>query len=148
MSTKGPLQRWLAPGSKQCDDCYDLVDAPWDFLVEKSFSFVVKSADSDKKILGATFNFDIWNEPVYDSKSKHSVIGEFLKYLEYPIKEKKLPRGKGKVLHSVWMTTHTDLNPAENVMVVDAMENECLSLARRKGFEGIFTTNTSLLTQV
>jgi len=64
------------------------------------------------------------------------------------LREKQLPQGKGKVLHSFMMATDPSLNYQQNVEVMDFMEAEVLRLAQSKGFEGIFTTNTSPLTQV
>lgn len=46
------------------------------------------------------------------------------------------------------MATHSSLLPNENVAVMQYMEDEVLKLADRKGFTGIFTTNTSPVTQV
>jgi len=63
-------------------------------------------------------------------------------------REKQLPQGKGKVLHSFMMATDPSLNYQQNVEVMDFMEAEVLRLAKSKGFAGIFTTNTSPLTQV
>jgi len=64
------------------------------------------------------------------------------------LREKQLPQGKGKVLHSFMMATDPSLNYQQNVEVMDFMEAEVLRLAQSKGFAGIFTTNTSPLTQV
>jgi hypothetical protein len=63
-------------------------------------------------------------------------------------REKHLPQGKGKVLHSFMMGTEPALSAADNVDVIRFMEEEVLRLARKRAFEGIFTTNTSPLTQV
>jgi hypothetical protein len=63
-------------------------------------------------------------------------------------REKQLPQGKGKVLHSFMMATNPSLNYQQNVEVMHFTEAEVLRLAQRKGFAGIFTTNTSPLTQV
>lgn len=46
------------------------------------------------------------------------------------------------------MGTNSDLDGKENVAVMQFMETESLKLAKRKQFAGIFTTNTSPLTQV
>lgn len=46
------------------------------------------------------------------------------------------------------MGTHADLDGRENVAVMQFMETESLKLAKQKQFTGIFTTNTSPLTQV
>jgi len=64
------------------------------------------------------------------------------------LREKQLPQEKGKVLHSFMMATNPSLNYQQNVEVMDFMEAEVLKLAQSKGFAGIFTTNTSPLTQV
>lgn len=59
-----------------------------------------------------------------------------------------MPTEKGKILHSFMMATHSSLTPKENVAVMQFMESEVLELAEKKGFAGIFTTNTSPITQV
>lgn len=46
------------------------------------------------------------------------------------------------------MGTHAELDGKENVAVMQFMETESLKLAKKKQFAGIFTTNTSPLTQV
>lgn len=61
--------------------------------------------------------------------------------------DNELPKGIGKVLHSFMMGTKSYLTPKENVAVMSYMEQEVLRLAKQRGFEGIFTTNTSPLTQ-
>lgn len=45
------------------------------------------------------------------------------------------------------MGTSTALSAQENITVMQFMEEEVLKLAKRKQFAGIFTTNTSPLTQ-
>lgn len=66
----------------------------------------------------------------------------------YNFRDTQLPTGKGKLLHSFMMATHSSLTAKENVAVMQFMETEVLKLAERKGFFGIFTTNTSPITQV
>ncbi|XP_071559405.1 beta-alanyl-bioamine nonribosomal peptide synthetase ebony-like isoform X2 [Temnothorax nylanderi] len=127
-------------------DYRELVEAIWAPLVEKNFSFVIKSAQSGK-IIGVTFNFDLWDEPELILKSKLMTVFDFLEYLEGPIRDYKLPKGKGKIIHSFMMGTSSDLNPMENVLVIRQMEEYCLQLTKRKEYIGIFTTNTSPLTQ-
>jgi hypothetical protein len=46
------------------------------------------------------------------------------------------------------MATDPALSNQENVEVMQFMEAEVLKMAQRKGFAGIFTTNTNPLTQV
>lgn len=124
------------------------MDALWYPLVEKRFSFVIRSSDEKKTILGVALSFDAYDEPECVITSKLAIVFDFLEYLEGPLRETKLPVGKGKILHCYMMATNTDLSPAENVIIMSEMENEILNLATEKGLLGIFTTNTSPLTQV
>jgi hypothetical protein len=64
------------------------------------------------------------------------------------LREKQLPQGKSKVLHSFMMATDPSLSYQKNVEVMHFMEAEVLRMARSRCFTGIFTTNTSPLTQV
>lgn len=128
-------------------DYRELMEAMWNPLIEKNLSFVIKSAQSGETI-GVTLNFDLWDEPELILKSKLMIIFDFLEYLEGPIKEYKLPKGKGQIIHNSMMATNSNLNPAENVLVIRQMEEYCLQLAKQKEYAGIFTTNTSPLTQV
>jgi len=60
----------------------------------------------------------------------------------------KLPKGKGKLIHSFMMGTSEEVDESENVVVIEYMEEYVLRLAKEKNFLGIMTTNTSALTQV
>jgi len=128
-------------------DYRELVETMWNSFVEKNLSFVIKSAQSGK-IIGVTLNFDVWDEPPVVLKSKLMIIFDFLEYVEGPIRENKLPRGKGQIIHTSMMGTNTDLNSAENVLVIRQMEEHCFQLAKQNKYAGIFTTNTNPLTQV
>lgn len=128
-------------------DYRELMETMWNPLVEKGLSFAIKSAHTGKTI-GVTLNFDLWDEPELILTSKLMIIFDFLEYLEGPIREYKLPKNKGQIIHNSMMATSTDLNPGENVLVIRQMEDYCLQLAKQKGYTGIFTTNTSPLTQV
>ena len=56
---------------------------------------------------------------------------------------------KGQVLQNFLVATDGILlSPAENVALVQCVERETLSLAKRNGFQSIFTSNSSPLTQV
>lgn len=143
--SKADLEQWLIPDIKR-DDYRELMEAMWNSSVEKNLSFVIKSVQSGK-IIGVTLNFDVWDEPEVVLKSKLMIIFDFLEYLEGPIRDHKLPKGKGQIIHTSMMGTNSDLNPAENVLVMRQMEEYCLQLAKQKEYAGIFTTNTSPLTQ-
>lgn len=126
-------------------DYKELIGALWAPLLEKNLSFIVRNESG--KIIGVALNFDARDEPDVEITSKLTVIFEFLESIEGPIRDNKLPAGKGKILHSFMMATHSSLTPKENVAVMQFMEDEVLKLARKRQFAGIFTTNTSPLTQ-
>ncbi|XP_031828206.1 nonribosomal peptide synthetase ebony [Nomia melanderi] len=143
--SKADLEQWLIPSISR-NDYRILMEILWEPLVEKNLSFVVKSS-VDGRTIGVCLNFDLWDEPEVILDSKLTIIFDFLEYLEAPIREQKLPKGKGQIIHNFMMTTSSDLNPAENVIVMKDMEEYCLQLAKRKEYAGVFTTNTSPLTQ-
>uniref|UniRef100_V9IDN0 Mycosubtilin synthase subunit C n=1 Tax=Apis cerana TaxID=7461 RepID=V9IDN0_APICE len=143
--SKADLEQWLMPDITR-EDYQIMMEILWNSLVEKNLSFVVKSSQ-DNRTIGVGLNFDLWDEPELILDSKLMIVFEFLEYLEAPIRERKLPKGKGQIIHNFMMTTSSDLNPAENVIMMKEMEEYCLQLAKRKEYAGIFTTNTSPLTQ-
>ncbi|KZC08307.1 Tyrocidine synthase 3 [Dufourea novaeangliae] len=143
--SKADLEQWLMPDISR-NDYRIMMELLWEPLVEKNLSFVVKSS-LDGKTIGVGLNFDLWDEPELILDSKLTIVFDFLEYLEAPIRERKLPKGKGQIIHNFMMSTNGDLNPAENVIIMKEMEEYCLQLAKRKEYAGIFTTNTSPLTQ-
>ncbi|CRK94770.1 CLUMA_CG008264, isoform A [Clunio marinus] len=126
-------------------DYADILEAIWDVLVAKELSFMIK--DSNGRSVGVALNFDARDEPEVEVHSKLIVIFEFLEFVEGPIRDNQLPEGLNQILHSFMMTTSADLNAKENIAVMHFMESEVLKLAKKKKFAGIFTTNTSPLTQ-
>ncbi|XP_018568645.1 uncharacterized protein LOC108908938 [Anoplophora glabripennis] len=141
---KADLEQWIISYISE-SDYKELVDALWEPLLDKNLSFIIKSETG--KIVGVALNFDAHDEPEVEIKSKLTVIFEFLESIEGPVRDGRLPSGKGQVLHSFMMATHSSLSPKENVAVMQFMEDEVLNLARSRNFAGIFTTNTSPLTQ-
>ncbi|XP_046418625.1 plipastatin synthase subunit B [Neodiprion fabricii] len=142
--SKADLEKWLMPDITR-EDYSDLMHKLWDPLVEKGLSFIVKSTSGEA--LSVALNFDARDEPEVTIHSKLTVIFEFLEYLEGPIREGQLPKGKGQILHCFMMGTNSSLTSAENIALMREMEEHVLRVARQKGFAGIFTTNTSPLTQ-
>lgn len=65
-------------------DYSELIDAIWEPLVEKNFSFVVKN-EADETI-GVALNFDANDEPAPPSCGMLDIIFKFLDELETPIK--------------------------------------------------------------
>ncbi|XP_046609985.1 dimodular nonribosomal peptide synthase-like [Neodiprion virginianus] len=141
---KADLDKWLMPDINR-EDYSELIDKLWDPLVEQGLSFVVKSTSGGA--LSVALNLDARDEPEVTINSKLMVTLEFLEYLERPILEKQLPKGKGQIFHSFMIGTNSRLTSAENVALVRVMEDHVFRVARQKGFDGVFATNTSPLTQ-
>lgn len=142
---KADLEQFLFPDISE-SDYTELLDKLWQPLVEKRLSFVTKT-DSGKTV-GVALNFDARDEPDVEIHSKLVIVFEFLESIEGPVRDEQLPPGKGKILHSFMMGTKSSLATKDNVVVMQFMEEEVLRIGRRRGFEGVFTTNTSPLTQV
>ncbi|ALC47897.1 e [Drosophila busckii] len=142
---KADLEQWLKPGVKR-QDYSDLLNEIWNVLVERELSLVVYDRNTDR-IIGTALNFDARSEPEVDIKSDLLIVFEFLEHCEGPIRDNYLPKGLNQILHSFMMGTAEDLNPRENIACMHFMEHEVLRVAREKQFAGIFTTNTSPLTQ-
>lgn len=142
---KADLEQLLAPDIKR-EDYAELMNEIWKPLVEKNFSFALKSKESGE-VLSVALNFDARDEPPVVIESKLSIIFEFLEHVESPILREKLPPGIGAVFHTFMMATHEKLDAAENVVLMRLMEKHCLKIAKERKFKGILTTNTSPLTQ-
>nr|CAD7261252.1 unnamed protein product [Timema shepardi] len=141
---KADLERWLMPDIR-AEDYTELMDSMWEPLLEKNLSFVVQTQQGET--VGVALNFDANDEPPVEINSKLEIVFTFLEHLECPIRENRLPQGKGQVLHGLMMATHSSMSPQQNVEVIHFMEEEMLRIARKGGFAGVFTTNTSPLTQ-
>ncbi|XP_014483867.1 PREDICTED: uncharacterized protein LOC106749194 [Dinoponera quadriceps] len=123
-----------------------MLAALWQPIVEKGLSFAVKSAQTGETI-GVTVNFDFWDKPRIVVNSKLTIVHDFHAYLEEPIRDYILPKSKDQIIYSLMMSTSSELNAAENVLVMRQMEEYCLELTRREKYASIFTINTNPLTQ-
>ncbi|GLV44403.1 ebony [Carabus blaptoides fortunei] len=141
---KADLEQWLMPDIYR-DDYAELLEKIWQILIDKELSFVARTENG--RAVGVALNFDARDEPEVEINSKLSVIFEFLEYVEGPVRDESLPSGKGKIFHSSMMATSSSLSAKDNVSVMQYMEEEVLRIARSKNYAGIFTTNTSPLTQ-
>ncbi|XP_059608973.1 beta-alanyl-bioamine nonribosomal peptide synthetase ebony isoform X2 [Phlebotomus argentipes] len=141
---KADLEQWLKPNILRTDYA-DILELIWDALVEKDLSFVV--VNEQKQAVGVALNFDARDEPEVAVENLLIIVFEFLEFVEGPIRENKLPPGKNVILHSFMMGTHEELNAQENIVLIQFMEEEVIKVAKRKKFTGVFTTNTSPLTQ-
>lgn len=141
---KADLEHWLMPHVSP-SDYSELMDQIWKPLLEKELSFVVK--DETGAAVACALTFDAHDEPPVEITSKLNIVFEFLEYIEGPIRDTKLPTGRGQVLHSFMMATAATLTPSTNVLSMQFMEQEVLRIARSRNFAGVLTTNTSPLTQ-
>ncbi|KAK3918710.1 Mycosubtilin synthase subunit C [Frankliniella fusca] len=141
---KADLEHWLMPGVSP-SDYSELMDQIWKPLVEKELSCVVK--DEAGEAVACALTFDAHDEPPVQITSKLNIVFDFLEFIEGPIRDNKLPTGRGRVLHSFMMATAASLSPRANVLAMQFMEQEVLRTARARGFRGVLTTNTSPLTQ-
>lgn len=80
---KAELEQQLKPHIHY-SDYNDLLDALWQPLIEKAYSFVVK--DENERIIGVALNFDANDEPEAPLVGGLCTIFIFLDFLEIPIK--------------------------------------------------------------
>ncbi|XP_055677420.1 beta-alanyl-bioamine nonribosomal peptide synthetase ebony [Lutzomyia longipalpis] len=142
---KAELEQYLKPNIFRTDYA-DVLGLIWDVLVAKNLSFVVID-EKNNQVVGTALNFDARDEPEVEVTNQLLVIFEFLEFVEGPIRDNQLPPGQNVVLHSFMMGTSAELNAQENVAVIQFMEEQVINVARRNKFTGVFTTNTSPLTQ-
>ncbi|XP_045028498.1 tyrocidine synthase 3 [Daphnia magna] len=118
----------------------------WESVVAAELSFVIK--DNSGNIVAVALNFDLFDEPVVKPKTHRlAYILEFLESIEGPIIAKHFEKRKNLLIHSFMMATAETTTPPENVYLIQKMEEEILTLAKRKGFVGVFTTNANELTR-
>lgn len=80
---KAELERYIIDYISEAD-YVELIDAMYEPMLDSNLSFIAKTESG--KIVGVAINFDAWNEPEIEIKSKLSVIWEFLDYVEIPVK--------------------------------------------------------------
>ncbi|XP_046737507.1 tyrocidine synthase 2 [Diprion similis] len=142
---KANLQKSLMSGVR-AEDYSKLMTELWDPMVEKSLSFILKS--SSGQVLSVAFNFDARDEPRVKMNSKLGILYQFLEHIEGPIRDQRLPKGKGQIFHAFLMKTKACvLTPTENIFLIREMEEHVIRIAKQKRFAGVFTTNTNPLTQ-
>uniref|UniRef100_A0A0P6E9S3 Ss-alanyl conjugating enzyme n=1 Tax=Daphnia magna TaxID=35525 RepID=A0A0P6E9S3_9CRUS len=118
----------------------------WEPLVAAELSFVLK--DKSGNVAAVALNFDLFDEPFVEPKARRlAYVFEFLESIEAPVREKHFEKRKNLLIHSFMMATAETSSALENVQLIQKTEEEILSLAKRKGFVGVFTTNTNELTR-
>jgi len=158
------------------DNLMEQLEILWESLITANLSIVIKNRKGE--VIGACLNFDARSEEAaplcacsafsrnmaedenrQETQDRHgrndgteeevplSVV-EFLNAIEEPLKDKHIPKERGKFIYTSLLGTAKDLSTAENVEVAIFMEQENIRLGREKGFKGIFTTNANRLTQL
>lgn len=116
-----------------------LLDALWAMYINNPISYVVKDAVTNE-IIGCQLIMDIADDRPLRLKSNYDYVIEFLEYMEKPIKETILP--KGKIMYGDMHATDLKLSPQENVEISLAMAWKIEDIARENGFIGIFSINS------
>ncbi|XP_037876452.1 ebony protein isoform X1 [Bombyx mori] len=126
-------------------DYADCIDACWPALLQAGLSVVLNDVNSEP--VAVALNFDVRDEPEIELSGGLAKIMGFLEYVEGSVRDTMLPHGKGAVLHSFMMATSERLSARDNVSAIRALELATDRVARQRRFRGVFTTNTSPLTQ-
>ncbi|KAJ0170911.1 hypothetical protein K1T71_013683 [Dendrolimus kikuchii] len=121
------------------------IGACWPALLNANLSVVLK--DESGEPVAVALNFDARDEPEIELSGGLAKIMAFLEFVEGSVRDTMLPGGKGTILHSFMMATAETLSPRDNVAAIRALENATMKVARERRFLGVFTTNTSPLTQ-
>ncbi|CAG9794864.1 unnamed protein product [Diatraea saccharalis] len=121
------------------------IEACWVALLQARLSVVLKDASGSP--VAVALNFDARDEPEIELAGGLAKIMAFLEFVEGSVRDTMLPDGKGAILHSFMMATASTLTPRENVAAIRALEHATMRVARERRFQGVFTTNTSPLTQ-
>ncbi|KAM3957963.1 LOW QUALITY PROTEIN: nonribosomal peptide synthetase ebony [Aphomia sociella] len=141
---KAELEQFLKHEIETLDYAH-CIDACWDALLRARLSVVLR--DGTGSPIAVALNFDARDEPEIELKGGLAKIMEFLEFVEGTVRDTMLPEGKGAILHSFMMATNEDLSPRDNVAAIRALEHATMRIARDRRFKGVFTTNTSPLTQ-
>ncbi|GJQ71327.1 hypothetical protein Trydic_g11061 [Trypoxylus dichotomus] len=141
---KGDLEQWIVPNNF-VEDYWNMIDQIWEPLVENGLCFVAKGENGS--IDGVALNYDARNKPKVNISPQLNIVFDFLENIERPVRDNVLLHGKEKILRAFLVCTRSTLAPAENVAIVNFLESNVLKLAKERKFAGIFTINTSPLTQ-
>ncbi|XP_013185041.1 beta-alanyl-bioamine nonribosomal peptide synthetase ebony [Amyelois transitella] len=120
------------------------IDLCWPALLLARLSVVL--TDGTGSPVAVALNFDARDEPEIELTGGLAKIMAFLEFVEGSVRH-LLPEGKGTVLHSYMMATAAEMSTRDNVAAIKALEHATMRIARERRFKGVFTTNTSPLTQ-
>uniref|UniRef100_T1HU58 AMP-binding domain-containing protein n=1 Tax=Rhodnius prolixus TaxID=13249 RepID=T1HU58_RHOPR len=139
---KSDIESKLEP-PVQIHEYIPLLDGLWPTLVKQNVSIVARNTEG--KLVGVSLIFDDDEEPEVALEPPLSYVLEFLDYVEVPIRENLLP--KGKRLHSFMLGTDQQLSAQENIEVTSFLEEKIIQHGKEREYVGIFSTNTNPLTQ-
>lgn len=128
-------------------DYEGLINETWEALIDTRLSVLLK--DESGSPVAVALNFDARDEPDVDLSQTGGLVKimMFLEFVEGAVRDSMLPPGKGTILHSFMMATAGHMSARENVAAIRALENATMKVAKDRAFKGVFTTNTSPLTQ-
>ena len=103
---KADLEQWLMEGIAK-EDYRIMMELLWKPLVEKNLSFAVKSSQNGRTI-GVALNFDLWDEPEFNSRFQINDRFRLLEYLEAPIEKGNCQKERVRFIHNFMMATSGD----------------------------------------
>lgn len=142
---KADLERLLRPNIVY-QDYADIFEQMYDTCCAQQLSFVVRDSNS-QQIVGASLNTDAHCEPAVVIRSQLTLVFDFLHELQREVRQRYATTAAGQLFHAGMMGTAARLTAQENIAAMHCMETEVLRVAQAQGFAGVFTTNTSPLTQ-
>lgn len=142
---KADLERLLKPNIVY-QDYADIFEDMYEDVCRQGLSFVVYDRQLER-IVGAALNTDAHCEPAVQIRSQLRVVFEFLGELQQTVRQAHATTATGQLFHAGMMGTSAQLTAQENIAAMHCMETEVLRVALAKGYSGVFTTNTSPLTQ-
>ncbi|CAG0920940.1 unnamed protein product, partial [Notodromas monacha] len=140
---KGDLEKCLPNLTEY--EYFNVLQPLWPELVGQKLSFVVRR---EGRIVAAALNFDLDKEPEVDISENMAPVFNLLESVEAPQREIHFkPKGL-KVIHNFMMgTSMFETTDRESVQLMELMEEENVRVGSAAGYDALFTTNTSPITQ-
>ena len=115
--------------------------------LKEDLSFAVLEKTTNQ-IVGGAFLFNFLETQDFEPVEILEPTQDLLNSLEHPFKEMLRENNPGRFLYNLIICVDQKLSDAEQVNICTLIEDVVLRLARKKGFEGVVTTNTHPVTQV
>ncbi|XP_014679351.1 PREDICTED: tyrocidine synthase 2-like [Priapulus caudatus] len=140
-STKNPLDRAV---NNNPETHAALLRSLWQDIVRTQLTLV--AIDARESIVGGVICFDLFDEPTLDAPPLLAPIFDLHEVLEDNFRRRMAGTGT-RWLHNSLMGTDLALSYQDNVLLIKAMEEAVLCLARSEEFTGVFTCNSNKLNQ-